>query len=88
MSRIVALETNERHTERRMDAMASTFASMSDNLQDIRDAVLSANLSELPKRVANLEKSRWISYGASGGAGGGAMLILIKMLSALGVLKL
>lgn len=88
MARVAVLEANDRHTQRKLDEMVETNKSMAANVQDIRDAVLSANLTELPKRVANLEKSRWISYGASGGIGGGTVYFLMKVLATLGIIKL
>lgn len=80
MARVAVLEANK-------EAVNTAIISMSGDIREIRDVMIGANLADLPRRVSDLEKNKWIGHGVSATLGGSFGLGIFKILSLIGVFK-
>lgn len=64
MSRVSILEANDQHNQKHRDSVDKAVVDISKDIRDIRDVIIGSNLSELPKRISNLERWQWIRTGA------------------------
>lgn len=86
MTRVSILETKEMFSQKHIQALHETYVRTSEDIREMRDVIIGSNLADLPKRVENLEKSRWIGHGVAGSIGGGVGITIMKVLGFIGMM--
>jgi len=85
MSRVSVLEEKDRYHEKHRENVDAAIVAMSKDIREIRDVLIESNPIELSKRIAALEKSRWIAQGVAGSIGGAIGFVIAKLGVLLGV---